>query len=259
MSKVLILGDGRLGSELHKQRPDWDILSRKTNPDFNIDEINSFNHAQLLHKYDTIINCIAYTNTTDNNKNKHWETNYKFAIDLTDYCNKNLTKLIHISSDYIYSQSKSEASEDDIPVHLPTWYCYTKLLVDAYVEVRSENYLIIRTSFKERPWIHDNAWVDLKGNFDYTDVIAKQIIFLIENDAKGIYNVGTGLKTIYELAKQTKPDVKENSWEDNQNHIRPIDISMNLKKFEDFIEKNYANWVLEKENIEIINSKSTTK
>jgi hypothetical protein len=27
--------------------------------------------------------------------------------------------------------------------------------------------LTIRTSFKLRPWIHDSAWLDLKGNFDY--------------------------------------------------------------------------------------------
>lgn len=234
MSKVLTLGDGRLGSELHKQRPEWDIISRKLDSWFNIDRMHSWETIQKLYKYDTIINCIAYTNTTDNTKDKHWETNYKFVIELTDFCNKHNIKLVHISSDYIYSQSKTEASEDDIPVHLPTWYCYTKLLADAYVEARSNNYLTIRTSFKEKPWIHDNAWVDLKGNFDYMDVIAKQMIFLIENDAKGIYNIGTELKTIYELAEQTKDNVEESFQMANDKHIRPTDVSMNLGKFKQF-------------------------
>lgn len=243
MSKVLILGDGRLGSELRKQRQYWDILSRKINPDFDIDEINTLHSAQFLYRYNTIINCIAYTNTTDNNKQKHWDVNYKFVMDLTDFCNKNHTKLIHISSDYIYSNSESNTSEEDIPVHLPTWYCYTKLLADAYVEARSNHYLTIRTSFKERPWKFDNAWVDLCGNFDYVDVIVKKIIFLIENNAEGIYNIGTELKTIYDLAKQTKEDVKPTIGS-KIGHIRPTDVTMNLNKYKIFEDPKYIDKIL---------------
>ena len=34
----------------------------------------------LNDKYDTIINCIAYTNTIDNNREKHWDINYKSRV-----------------------------------------------------------------------------------------------------------------------------------------------------------------------------------
>ena len=59
--KVLVLGDGLLGSEIVKQT-NWDYISRKkdgfdiTKNDFNFDG------------YDVIINCIAFTNTYSNDK-----------------------------------------------------------------------------------------------------------------------------------------------------------------------------------------------
>ena len=34
-----------------------------------------------------------------------------------------------------------EASENDIPIHGNNWYSYTKLLADAYIELKSKNYL----------------------------------------------------------------------------------------------------------------------
>jgi len=229
-NNILILGDGRLGSEIHNQT-NWDIISRKKNP--NIDFLNPKSYI-LNDKYDTIINCIAYTNTIDNNREKHWDINYKFVIDLVEECNRYGKKLIHISSDYIYSNSNQNANENDIPIHIPTWYVYTKLLSDAFVEAKSENYLTIRTSFKIKPWIHDTAWSDLIGNFDYIENISEKIIYLIKNDANGIFNVGSETKSIFDLAKQTKNDVTPVTIENNPNHIRPTDVTMNLNKYYNF-------------------------
>lgn len=230
MNNILILGDGRLGSEIHSQTK-WDIISRKKNPNINFLNPKSY----INNDYDTIVNCIAYTNTIDNNKENHWNVNYKFVIDLVDQCNYYNKKLIHISSDYIYSNSNQNANENDIPIHIPTWYTYTKLLSDAYVEAKSNNFLTIRTSFKLKPWIYDSAWVDLKGNFDYIDKIAEKIVFLIRNNANGIFNVGSETKTIFDLAKQTKNDVISSTMNDNPNHIRPTDVTMDLNKYFDFL------------------------
>ena len=75
---TLILGDGLLGSELKKQT-NWDVASRKlTNIDINKLKLLK----NLLSKYDTVINCIANTNTYSEDKNDHFNVNYKFAINL---------------------------------------------------------------------------------------------------------------------------------------------------------------------------------
>ena len=129
---IVVLGDGLLGSELIKQSG-WDYISRKKD-NFNLTQPDTFDKyfiqdfpkfgAQIL-KYDTIVNCIANTNTYLDDKQSHWGINYKGVADLTDYCNKHNIKLIHISTDYVYANSKPNASEEDIPVPLGTWYGHT--------------------------------------------------------------------------------------------------------------------------------------
>jgi len=199
--KNLILGDGQLGSLIHNIT-NWDYISRKKDrfdaikPDFN-----------LLKDYDTIINCIGDTNTYSQDRTNHWNVNYKFVVELTDYCNDNSKKNIHISSDCVYTYSKINASEEDVPVHCENWYGYTKLLGDGYVQLKAKNYLIIRCSFKPNPFPYQKALVTQIGNFDYDDIIANLICNLISKNATGVYNVGTEPKTIYELAKRTNPNV----------------------------------------------------
>jgi len=195
---IIVLGDGLLGSELVKQT-NWNYIARKKdNIDFTQPETYNF----LLSNYDIIVNCIAYTNTYSKEKQKHWEINYKGVVDLVDYCNINQKKLVHISTDYIYANSISPTSEDDIPVHQQNWYGYTKLLGDAYVQLKLSDYLLIRESHKPYPFPHKTAWSNQYTNGDYVNVIANLIIKLINKNAKGIFNVGTDVKTWFNLTKK---------------------------------------------------------
>ena len=198
MNKVLILGDGLLGTELIKQTS-WDYTSRK-NDGFDINNVSSWNFTS----YNVIVNCIANTNTYSDDKDAHINVNCKFVNNLIHYCNDNNMKLIHISTDYVYANSVSNASEIDVPVHLPTWYGYSKLLGDGMVQLLSKNYLICRCTHKKNPFPYNKAWINQIGNFDYVDVIASKIISMINKDLSGLYNVGTELKTMYELASTTK-------------------------------------------------------
>ena len=217
--KVTILGDGLLGTELHIQQPDWKVYSRRLS-NFDINNIK-------LPKTDVIVNCIAHTDTYDINREQNWKVNYQFVADLVDYCNKHNIKLVQISTDYLYTYSKNLASESDVPVHCNTWYGYTKLLSDGYVQLKSTNYLIIRCSHKKRPFQFKKAWIDQIGNFDYVDVIANSIIKLIQKDCTGIFNVGSRLKTISDLDKTAQPILKPD-------HV-PSNISMNISKLKGVI------------------------
>lgn len=240
MNKKLVLGDGLLGSEIVKQTG-WDYISRKKDG-FDITKFKEWNFFLDMIKCvdemldtDIIINCIGYTNTYDPKPNKSIEINYKSVIELVDFCNLCEKKLVHISTDYIYGFSESEAKETDVPVHARNWYSYSKLLADAYVQYFCNDYLLIRTSFKPKPFPYENAIITQKGNFDYVDDIAKLIIQLIEKDASGIYNVGTEIKTIYELALETKNVEKTNKLLDPS---MPTDITMNLEKMRNKLNEN---------------------
>ena len=72
--KILVLGDGLLGSEIVKQTG-WDCISRKKDG-FDIRAIKSSYHSFGLHRYNVIINCIAHTDTYSDNKELHWNINY---------------------------------------------------------------------------------------------------------------------------------------------------------------------------------------
>jgi dTDP-4-dehydrorhamnose reductase len=99
--------------------------------------------------------------------------------------------------------------------------------------------LILRSSFKPNPFPHDSAWIDLIGNFDYVDVIADLMIRLIKSQATGIYNVGTELKSIYDLAKRTNPSVKPIL--KGEGFIDSNDISMNVSKMNVFLKEKGQN------------------
>jgi dTDP-4-dehydrorhamnose reductase len=222
----VILGNGLLGSEIYKQTG-WDIISRKKNG-FDFRDLSSYEN--LLKDYDVIINCIANTNTYSENKEEHWDVNYKGVVDLVDFCNKWKIKLVHISTDYVYTNSIPNASENDIPIHGNNWYSYTKLLGDAYIELKSNDYLICKGTHKPNPFPYNNAWIDQVGNFDYVNVIANLIIKLIQNNNIGIFNVGTEIKSIYELAIQTNQI--EASYRPSK---APANTTMNLTKLKNAI------------------------
>ena len=230
MSK-LILGDGLLGSELIKITK-WDYISRKKD---GIDFTDIESYENLINKYDVIINCIADCDTYAENRENHWNVNYKGVVDLGDKTSKNNHKLVHISTDYVYSHSKRYANEEDVPVHCRNWYGYTKLLGDGYVQLKSNKYLLLRGTHKETPFLYENAYINQVGNFDYVDKIAKIVRDLVVSDREGIYNMGSQLKTMYDLARQTKSDVKpvNNKFHESM----PSDITIDISKLKEFYSK----------------------
>ena len=178
MSKVLVIGDGLLGSELVKQTG-WDYVSRKKNK-LTLDRLMSI---ILADDSNILVNCVANTDTYSNDKELMLDINYKFVVDLVTELEAGYhpkKKLVQISSDYVYSNSIHYASEDDVPIHNESWYSYSKLLADAYVEIFSKDYLICRMTHKPNPFPYDKAWKNQIGNFDYVDEQVKRLIKLIE-------------------------------------------------------------------------------
>jgi dTDP-4-dehydrorhamnose reductase len=226
VSRVLILGDGLLGSEIQKQTG-WDLISRRKDG-FDIND----NNFEKLIGYELILNCIANTDTYSNEKEMHWNTNFKAVYNLIQFCNKEKIKFVHIGTDYLYANNVTKnTKEDEVPVHAENWYSYTKLLGDGIVQLLSDNYLICRCTHKPYPFPYQKAFVDRIGNFDYTHIIAKLIIELINGNATGVFNVGTESKSIYELVMNDFPNVIPISTPDGY----PKDTSMSIDKMNSFL------------------------
>jgi hypothetical protein len=218
----LVLGDGLLGSEIISQTG-WNYVSRKKDS-VNAEDFN--NWSSLLDNYDTIVNCIGFTKTYENNQKDSWNLNVVFVSELLEYCNNTGKKLVHISTDYLYAGSVPNATETDVPIPVNTWYGYSKLVGDALVQLKSNNHLICRLSHKPNPFPYESAWTDIHTNCDSANVIAGLVIDLVNLEAVGVYNVGTEIKSIYDLAKRSNPEIKPIN---KPAHV-PDDISMNVEK-----------------------------
>ena len=98
-------------------------------------------------KPDIVIHTAAYINIDycEKNKKKTKELNYFFVKNLSNLC-KNKTKLIFISTDQIYGQSKlkNEKSHYFNPVN---YYGRNKLDSEKYIIKNNTNYINIRTNF----------------------------------------------------------------------------------------------------------------
>lgn len=98
----------------------------------------------------------------------------------------------------------------------PGVYFQSKKIGELLVKSLARHYLIIRTLFKPNPWPWDYAFKDQMTQGDYVDVIAPLIAKEIrdwDGESKSVL-VGTGRKSMLELAKRTKPNVVPNSVND---------------------------------------------
>ncbi|MCH7589563.1 SDR family oxidoreductase, partial [PVC group bacterium] len=146
--KVLITGgEGMLGHEVVEQ------LSGEF-------EVASFNHAQCdicqfdhisalitREKPDWLINCAAYTNveTAESEFDQARRVNVMAVENLARICHENSIKLIHISTDCVFSGRNGGYTEDSLP-DAEDVYGRSKHLG----EVIAEDALTIRTSFVGR-------------------------------------------------------------------------------------------------------------
>lgn len=201
----VILGDGILGKELQSQTG-WDYISRSKdgfdalNPDFNL--LIGQEHGVIFYpKYDTIINCIANTDSYSEDLQSHLDVNYKFAIALADFCNKWKIKLVQISTEFVYANNKFPPKETDLPLPDNTWYAKTKLLADQYISLMCDDYLICRELHKANDFSPKQVW-DVVTNGDRVKNIAPLITKLINKKATGIFNVGTKRKTYLDLCPE---------------------------------------------------------
>lgn len=189
---LLTGGSGLLGTELQKLQTFFapphevfDILNPKSAPDV-----------------DMVVHAAADTRVEEAelNRSQCFDTNVKGTLNLLNLYSK--TPFVYISSEYAHN-----------PVN---FYSLTKSLAEQLVTYHSAPYLIIRTLFKPRPWPYPYAFKDKFTLGDYSDVIAEKIVKEINDwdlKSKLVY-VGTGRKTYYELAKETRIDVLPNSIND---------------------------------------------
>tara|TARA_B100000131_G_C18079275_1_gene597596 strand:- start:432 stop:1262 length:831 start_codon:yes stop_codon:yes gene_type:complete len=201
--KILVTGgNGQLGTALTLQKSKHEIISC-TRDELNIEKRQSISEAMALHKPDAVINCAAWTDVDgcEEEPDKAFNTNgYSVGV-LKEFTEKFNSRLIQISTDYVFDGTKSSPyTENDLPNPLNI-YGHSKLLGE---QLAGERSLIIRTSWIFSRKGHnilqsilallekDNKLRfvnDQIGNPTYSYDLAAVILKLIDSSATGLFHV----------------------------------------------------------------------
>lgn len=204
-TKILLTGgSGLLGTEIQK---------RLTHPSISIyapshSELDITNMGDFKYDCDMVIHGAAYTDVVkaETDKGKCYDLNVNGTMNLLNRYKD--TYFVYISTEYCNN-----------PVN---FYSYTKLWGEELVE-KHPNHLIIRTLFKPFPFPFDKAFMDQYTTGDYVDVITPMILSHALNRETGRIMIGTGRKTIFQLAQKSNPKVGSISVDDIKGVVLPKD------------------------------------
>lgn len=191
---LLTGGSGQLGKELRKL---GDYVA-PTCLELDITDQKQVYQKLMELQPNLVVHAAAYTNTlgADHDVDQMitcWQTNVLGTRNLVDYAE---CPIIYIST--------------EAAIHPYSFYILSKLQGEMEVSRHKHGYTNIRTSFREDPFEYNRAFTDMWTIGDYTKIIAWMVDDLVQRrpvQNRTIY-LGTGAKTVHQLAIRTRPDVK---------------------------------------------------
>ena len=230
MSKIIVTGgEGRFAKELikHTSKKKFIFLNKKK---LNILKLNSIIKAINRFKPKTILHLAGLSRPMKLHEKeiiKSINLNIIGTSNIVVACKLKNIKLIYFSTSYVYPGIKGNYKETDA---LLPWnnYGWSKLGGECAVQMY-KNSLIIRACMTEEPFLHKNAYANVKSNFIFHSDFIK--IFLKIINKRGIYNIGGKSKTIYNFAKKYKKNLKKKF----SRGEFPFLQSMNLSKIKKYL------------------------
>lgn len=152
MKKVLVTGaGGQLGQCIQKITKNHENLEFHffESEQLNITDNDQMQAVFLKNKYHYCINCAAYTNVEQAEKNPEiaFKVNTDAVALLARSCKANNTKLVHISTDYVFDgEKKTPYTVDDAPNPINE-YGRSKLKGEQLIQEIMDEYFIVRTSW----------------------------------------------------------------------------------------------------------------
>ena len=231
MTKKIIVtgGDGRFAKELKKINSRYKFIFRNKKQ-LNILSLTSIKKNFKTFRPNYVLHLAGLSRPMsihENDINKSIDLNIIGTCNLIKMSSKKNIKFIFFSTSYVYAGKKGNYKEED-PVLPWNNYGWSKLGAESAVQMYN-NSLIIRVCMTEKPFVHNQAFDNVKSNFIFHEDIAKMITKLINK--KGIINVGGKSQTIYSFAKKYKKNIKRIK---SKGEL-PLKMDMNLNKLRKYI------------------------
>lgn len=201
---------GRLGSHIQ----DEDIV-RVTHTMYDIVHDNWVS----LQPHSIMINCAAYTDVckAESEPEVCFDVNVKGVFNLVKLAKEYKCRLVHISTDHVFGNSKGGLyTEEEPPTPVGT-YAVTKYLGEEVIKHSGlDNYLIIRTSFMN-DFTFNKAFINKYFSALKVEKLAEYVLLASKWwDITGTFNIGYPYKrSVFELAKQFNKDVEPMFLEEN--------------------------------------------
>ena len=208
MKKILVTGgEGRFANELKKIETKYKFVYLNKR---QLDVLKESSILKAINKYKPqgILHLAALSRPMNVHVKKISDSinlNIIGTCNVVNACIRKKIKIIYFSTSYIYPGKKGDYKETD-GLHPWNNYGWSKLGGEAAVQMY-KNSLIIRACMTERPFLHKEAYVNVKSNFIFQDQFAKLFLKIINK--KGVYNIGGKSQSIYNFAKSTKSNVKK--------------------------------------------------
>lgn len=230
MRILLTGGSGRLGTELRAELSALDVeIFAPPRAELDITRFEMISEALKSYDPDVVVHAAAYTDVAgaETEREVCWASNVGGTRNVVRALAGRETKLVHISTDYVFWGDVGEYTERDTPGPVRNYYALSKLAAEEVARVRPGT-LVIRTSFRPREWPYPVAFEDVYTSQDYVDVIAPEMALAVRyaySIPYPVLHIATERKSVYELARRRSPDVQPGSRRDSKVNL-PEDISL---------------------------------
>jgi len=228
-------GNGRFAAILKKIKTKHKIYY-PTKKELDITNPNLIRKYLAKKKATIVIHLAALSrpmNLHEKNITKSISLNIIGTSNITCACSDKKIKLIYFSTSYVYPGIKGNYKENASLKPINN-YAWSKLGGECAVQLY-KNSLILRVCMTEKPFIHKEAFSDVKTNFIYHEEIADMLLKLLHH--RGVINVGGPIKSVYDFAKTLNPKIKKVSAKKTMLNKFPLNPSMNLSKLKKIISK----------------------
>lgn len=233
MRRIVITGgDGRFAKVLKKKLYGKKIYYLSKNK-FNILNYKNLEKKIKLLKPKIIIHLAALSRPMSIHEkeiSKSINLNIIGTANLASLCHAYKIKLIYFSTNYVYPGKNGNYKENS-PLLPNNNYAWSKLGGECSVHML-KNFLILRISMTERPFVHKKAFSNIRTSFVFHDFVAKIIPKIL--DKRGVINIGGKRQTIYQFAKKENYLVKKIIYKKNSLNIQK-DSSVNINKLKKII------------------------
>jgi dTDP-4-dehydrorhamnose reductase len=210
MKKILVTGaNGQLGSEiksLASNYPDFDFIFTDID-DFPLDQTQEIRANFHRIQPDIVINCAAYTavDKAEQDQVVADAINHLAIATLASLCNDTGTKLVHISTDYVFDGTSPVAYTEEDQPNPKSVYGVTKLAGETACLNNCPESIIIRTA-----WVYS----EFGNNF-----VKTMLRLMTERDTLSVVNDQVGSPTYAaDLAQVILTILDSKKWESGIYH-----------------------------------------